>query len=249
MRNKLCVGLLAAASAGYLLRRLGKRWGATEDEVYRSLVGDDLVPHPMAETTHAITIHAPRAAIWPWLVQMGYDRGWWYTDARWYQWVEKYLWKEKPHASPDRIIPEFQRLAVGDTVLDGPPGAAFFTVAALEPQRELALYSTTHLLFLAPASLRNNPRIGLYGEFSWVFLLDEVGEGVTRLIVRTRASYGPRLYRMLTVPLLYPAQFLMERMMLRAIKQRAQRSSGCDESVRLSVYPCIKKHECLYHPL
>lgn len=76
-------------------------------------------------------------------------------------------------------------------------------MAALEPQRELALYSTTHLLFLAPASLRNNPRIGLYGEFSWVFLLDEVGEGVTRLIVRTRTSYGPRLYRMPTVPLLY----------------------------------------------
>jgi hypothetical protein len=226
MRNKLCVGLLAGTSAAYLLRRLGKRWGATEDEVHRSLLGDDLVPHPMLETTHAITIRAPRAAVWPWLVQMGYDRGWWYTDARWYQWVEKYLWKAKPHESPDRIIPQYQRLAVGDTVPDGPPGTAFFTVAALEPQRELALYSTTHLLFLAPASLRNNPRVGLYGEFSWVFLLDEGGAGVTRLIVRTRASYGPRPYRMFTVPLLYPAEFLMSRMMLRAIRQRVEWGSG-----------------------
>src|SRR5437660_8162880 len=95
---------------------LGKRWGATEDEVHRSLPGDDLVPHPMLETTHAITIHAPAAAIWPWLVQMGYDRGWWYTDARWYRLLETSLWKAKPHTSADRIIPEFQHLAVGDTV-------------------------------------------------------------------------------------------------------------------------------------
>lgn len=226
MRNKLYVGLLAVASAGYLLRRLGKRWGATEDEVHRSLSGDDLVPHPMLETTHAITIHAPAATIWPWLVQMGYDRGWWYTDARWYRLLETSLWKAKPHTSADRIIPEFQHLAIGDSVPDGPPGTAFFTVAALEPQRALALYSTTHLLFMAPAFVRNNPRVGLYGEFSWVFMLDEQEEGVTRLIVRTRASYGPRLFRMLTLPLLYPGDFLMARMMLRGIKQRVEQSVG-----------------------
>jgi hypothetical protein len=91
MRNTLCIGLLAAASGGYLLRRQGKRWGATEDEASRSLPGDDLVPHPMVETTHAITIHAPASAVWPWLVQMGYDRGWWYTDARWYRLLETAL--------------------------------------------------------------------------------------------------------------------------------------------------------------
>src|SRR5439155_20940384 len=81
MKNKLCLGLLAAGSCAYLLQRLGKRWGATDDEVQRPLPGDDLVPHPMLETTHAISIHASPADIWPWLVQMGYNRGWWYTDA------------------------------------------------------------------------------------------------------------------------------------------------------------------------
>jgi hypothetical protein len=226
MRNKLYVGLLAGASAGYLLRRLGKRWGATEDEVHRSLPGDDLVAHPMVETTHAITIHAPAAAIWPWLVQMGYDRGWWYTDAHWYRLVETSLWKAKPHTSANHIIPELQHLAVGNTVPDGPPGTAFFTVAQLQPQQAIALYSTTHILFMAPASVRNNPRLGLYGDFSWVFVLDEKEEGVTRLIVRTRASYGPRLFRMLTLPLLYPGDFVMARMMLRGIKQRVEQNVG-----------------------
>jgi hypothetical protein len=66
----------------------GKALGATGDEVHRSLEDDDLVPHPMVETTHAITIHAPAAAIWPWLVQMGYHRAGLYTDS-WFCWVDK----------------------------------------------------------------------------------------------------------------------------------------------------------------
>lgn len=230
MKNKLCVGLVAAASAGYLLRRLGRRWGATEEEVYRALPGDELVPHPMAETTHAISIRAPAAAIWPWLVQMGYDRGWWYTDARWYRLLETALWKAKPHTSAERIIQELQRLEVGDTVPDGPPGTAFFTVAQLQPQRALALYSTTHILLMAPAWVRNNTRLRLYGNFSWAFVLDEQAEGMTRLIVRTRASLGPRLFRMLTLPLFYPGDFLLARMMLRTIRKRVEGGSGSHQA-------------------
>lgn len=132
--------------------------------------------------------------------------------------------------SPDRIIVEFQHLAVGDTVPDGSPGTAFFTVAALEPERALAYFSTTHIPVMAPTSLRNNPKVGLHGEFSWVFVLDEAGEGESRLIVRTWASYGPLLFRALTIPLLYTADFLMARMMLRAIKQHVERGSGNDQA-------------------
>jgi hypothetical protein len=225
MKHKLCLGLLAAASGAYLLRRLGMRWGATDAEVHRAFPGDELVPHPMLETTHAISIHASPADIWPWLVQMGYARGWWYTDARWYQWVDTHIWHTSHPASPDHLILELQHLEVGDMVLDGPPGTAFFTVAKLEPEHVLALFSTTHLLFLAPAFLRNNPKVGLHGALSWVFLLDEKEGGVTRLIVRTRASYEPKVFRMLTRPLLFPADFLMARLMLQTIKQRVEHSS------------------------
>jgi hypothetical protein len=229
MRNKLCLGLVAAASAAYLLRRQGKRWGATEDEVSRSLAGDDLVPHPMVETTHAITIHAPAAAIWPWLVQTGYHRAGWYTDS-WFYWVDKYFFRAERPPSPDHLLPQFQHLAVGDTVPDGPPGTAFFTVAQLEPELALALYSTTHIVLMAPASVRTNPRLGLYGKFSWVFVLDEQTAGRTRLIVRARASLGPRLFRMLVLPLFYPADFLIARLMLRTIRQRVERGSGSHQA-------------------
>jgi hypothetical protein len=228
MRKYLSIGLVAAASAAYLWRQ-GKRWGATEDEVSRSLPGDALVPHPMVETTHAITIHAPPAAIWPWLVQMGYRRAGWYTDS-WYSWIDKYIFRIERPPSADHILPQFQQLAVGDTVPDGPADTAFFTVAQLESQRSLALFSTTHILMMAPASVRNNPRLGLYGEFSWVFVLDEQGTGVTRLIVRTRARCGPRLYRVLILPLFYPGDFLIARLMLRTIRQRVERGSGSQQA-------------------
>ncbi len=97
-------------------------------------------------------------------------------------------------------------------------------MATFEPDHVLALFSTTHILFMAPASMRNDPKFGLHGEFSWVFILDEKEEGITRLIVRTRASYEPKMFRMLTKPMLFPADFLMARMMLQTIKQRVERS-------------------------
>src|ERR1700694_2958955 len=190
MRNKLLYpGLLAAASGALLLRRLGRRWGASDDEVHRPLPGDALIPHPMIETTHAITIQAAAAEIWPWLVQMGMDRGGWYSDPAWWDGLaEKVLWSflssaEKtgyalrPEPSANRIIPEFQNLKGGDIVLDGPPGTAFFRVATLEENQVLALYSNSHVRYIVPGFVRNNPKVIIYGEFSWVFILREADAG------------------------------------------------------------------------
>jgi len=58
MGNKLCVAILGGLVAGLFLRRLAIRGGASDDEVDASLAGDDVIPHPMIETTHAITIAA-----------------------------------------------------------------------------------------------------------------------------------------------------------------------------------------------
>jgi len=85
---------------------------------------------------------------------------------------------------------------------------------------------------MAPASVRNNPRVGLYGEFSWVFVLDEKEKGVTHLIVRSRTSYGPRLFRMLALPLFYSGDFIMAWMMLRTIRQRVEQGSGRPQATK-----------------
>ena len=64
-----------------VLQWLGRSDGATRAERKGSLPGDELTRRPLAITTHAITIAAPPARIWPWLVQMGWHRGGWYTTA------------------------------------------------------------------------------------------------------------------------------------------------------------------------
>ncbi len=232
--NVLLPGLLAVASGAYLLRRLGQRWGATDDEVHRAMPGDELIPHPMMETTHAITIQASAAEIWPWLVQMGMDRGGWYSDPEWWDSLaERVLWsflnndektgysiRDEPSA--DRIIARFQNLKVGDVILDGPPGTAFFTVAAMEKNRVLALCSNSHVRYIVPQGLRDNPDVNIHGEFSWVFILDEVDTDVTRLILRTRINYGPRMFRVLTRPFYWPIDFVLARKTLLGIKWRVE---------------------------
>ena len=190
MGNKLCVGLVAAVVGGYLLRRQGLRWGATDEEVHKLLPGDEIVSHPILETTHTVTIDASAEEIWPWLVQMGHYRAGFYADPSWWdKYSDKYLrslsrkeaeesgygFREIP--SDERIIPEFLDLKEGDTILDGPPGSAFFTVRLMQPNRALLLYSDSHLRFLAPRSIRENPRYGIYGEFTWAFVLEERGRG------------------------------------------------------------------------
>jgi hypothetical protein len=82
------------------------RWGATDEEAHRAMPGDDLIPDA-ASTTRAITIAAPPEQVWPWLVQLGYGRGGWYS----YDWIDN-----DGHPSADRIIPGLQRLTAGDLI-------------------------------------------------------------------------------------------------------------------------------------
>jgi hypothetical protein len=108
---------LAGLAVGYAgLQWLGRSYGSTREEQDRPLPGDYCTPKPMAVTTHAITIDAPPERVWPWLVQMGWGRGGWYTA----RWVDRALFP-KNGPSADRIVPELQDLKVGDAVLDGPP--------------------------------------------------------------------------------------------------------------------------------
>src|ERR1700761_6262347 len=62
----------------FLIRPSQLHWGATAQEVERAMPGDDLVANPTFVATRAITIRGGSEDIWPWLVQMGYDRAGFY---------------------------------------------------------------------------------------------------------------------------------------------------------------------------
>jgi hypothetical protein len=100
---------------------LGRTAGSTQAERRQVLPGDELVVHPTVVTNHAVTIPTPPDRVWPWLVQMGWHRGGWYTA----RWVDRLLFPAN-WPSATELVPELQRpLAVGDRIPDGPPDTAW----------------------------------------------------------------------------------------------------------------------------
>jgi hypothetical protein len=104
------LGMMAGIVIAVLLPRMD-RWGATEVEVSASFPGDELVPAPVAGYTRAVTVNANPADIYPWLVQMGAEKGGMYS----YEWLETNI-LQCELINADQIHPEWQNLRVGDKV-------------------------------------------------------------------------------------------------------------------------------------
>lgn len=215
MKHRSIVAL-SAVTAGYAgLQWLGRTYGATRDERRRALPGDRCCPDPQASTTHAITIDVPPERVWPWLVQMGWGRGQWYTA----RWVDLLMFPDNA-PSAERIVPEWQHLAVGDRILDGAPEKnCAFVVAELEPNRHLVLHSREHL------PPRWEQRYGAQIDWSWAFVLDRLTGDRTRFLFRSRLALRPRWVEAFYIALVIPADFIMSRQMLRGVKRRAERTT------------------------
>lgn len=190
------------------------RWGADVAEAVAALPGDELIDAPTILTTRAITIEAPPEDIWPWLVQMGQDRGGLYS----YDWLENLCGLHFHNA--DRIVPEWQQLDVGDQIRTAPAAAgpeAGFTVVAIDPFRSIVTAVGDPTQVLADAEAGALPQGG-----TWVFVLRPIDDHRTRLIVRLRARFGlPKAAEWIAVRLLEPVHFVMERKQLHGIRQRA----------------------------
>jgi hypothetical protein len=189
------VVIAAALAALYsrVLREPIVNWGASDSEASARMPGDELLEDAEGVSTRAIQIDAPTAAVWPWLAQMGPSpRGGAYT----YDWIEN-LFGLNMH-STDRVLPEFQQPQLGDTV---DFGASQMRVDRVEAGRVLAWRSPD-------------------GKWVWTFVL-EPRDGGTRLISRNRFRLSTFAARMGALPM-EPGSLVMERKMLRGIKQRAE---------------------------
>jgi len=207
-------GAATLAALDLALRPWFLNWGATDKEVYGAWPGDEMSPDPASAATRAITIHAPADAIWPWLVQIGQDRGGFYS----YVWLEN-LVGAKIH-NVDFILPGLDR-QVGDTVWMTPPerygGRGCSRVARVDPGRALVL--------VTPEDYETAARSGPAASGTWAFILAPVDGHTTRLIVRSRSGSKATPGRFL---LFDPIHFVMERKMMLGIRDRAER----EESLR-----------------
>jgi hypothetical protein len=209
----LFAGAAGAAAYAFVVRPWHLHWGATEDEAKRALPGDDFIADPQIASTHAVTINAPAAQVWPWLVQIGRGRGGFYS----YTWIENLMGLDIHNE--DRIVPAFQDLKVGDVIPFDATGFGV-PVALLEPEQRLVLHGDTR------TSSQGAPvvRPGEYLAVSWGFYLEPKHPQTTRLIERFRADFSPSLQNNVFYRgFLEPGAFVMERRMLLGIKERAER--------------------------
>jgi hypothetical protein len=206
-------GLAALVAYTIYIRPWHLGWGATPEEASRTFPGDELVPDPKLNATHAITIQAPASLVWTWLIQIGQGRGGFYS----YAWLERLMGLDIQNA--DRLLPEHQNLKVGDQIPLAQGGFGV-PVAVLEPEKTLVLHGDTRL----DPSVVPTLAPGDYFNLNWGFYLEPVNPRATRLIERWRADWNPSWEnRIFMRVFLEPGAFLMERKMLLGIKERAER--------------------------
>ncbi|CDZ89730.1 conserved hypothetical protein [Rhodococcus ruber] len=197
MAIRTLAAVTTAVSAFVLYRRWHRRWGATTAECAGPMPGDDILSSAAFSATRALTIDAPAECVWPWIVQVGYNRAGFYSYDR---------LDNLGRPSATTIDPRLQCVEVGDVAapMASPATAATsFRVHSFDPGR--------YLVWAKPDS-------------TWSWRLDPVDGGRrTRLVSRLQAAYRPTPSLPLTVALMELADFPMMRRMLLGIRERAER--------------------------
>lgn len=198
--------ILAFGLVGWSVYRLARRSGVTDAEYKGQLPGDELIPNPMVEWTRGVTVPAPPDRVWPWLAQMGFGRGGWYTSVI----FDRLVWRLE-NLSSEVLLPELGEIKVGDVIPDGPDYSAYFRIEDVSPEEWIVYRSIRHpyrghpvdpedasCLEALESELRSN---GVYLDFTWSWSLQTTSKDQTRLLVRTRADYSPRQLALTVIPL------------------------------------------------
>jgi len=214
------------------MRALYRTWGLLPD-ADRAFPGDDLVEAPEVVETRYIDIDAPPAAVWPWLVQLGYDRGGWYS----YGPLDR-PWSPaggRSGRSVESILEEFQDLAEGDLVPTHPAGG--FVARVVERERVLALYLDDSMMLEQLDELKAESNLDTDADVdisqmdmppyavSWTFVLEDAAGERTRLIERMRFRIDVSRNQRKGMPLLAVGVFVLMRSQLLGIKRRAEEHS------------------------
>ena len=176
-------------------------YGATPEEVSMPMPGDLLYTDPVVNWTHAITIDAPVETVWPWVIQMGDDRGGFYS----YTFIENLIMGKRVYVNASEIHPEWQTPAVGEGMI-----VDLFKFKEYEPNR-----------FLLAAI---DDQYGL----SWVWLLEPRGQEQTRLIVRMKIQTPVEFQNPVLTGVMDAGGFVMEKGMLDGIQLRAEGGRKAD---------------------
>lgn len=194
--------VLLLAGYHYMIRPWHMHWGATRHEVEEALPGDELSDTKVFKSTRAITVKAPIEEVWPWLVQMGWKKGGFYS----YNWLEDFFGMDLHNANS--IHEEWQDLDEGDEIWVAPDKYG--------ESAQLQVYSMTPEKSMVLATAVNG---------GWSFHLRPIDEQTTRLIARFHLSPRNGWEQLVHYTILEPIHFIMERGMLKGIKKRTEKKN------------------------
>jgi hypothetical protein len=221
--QKAIQGIAGAAKMGvHILLPFLHRWrttaGATQEELRRTWLGDEVVPQPCGGFTHGITIHAPAEKVWGWVVQISQEKGGFYS----YEFLENLVGCNIHNA--ERIHPEWQVLKVGD-VLYLHPQAMPIPITAVEEGKGYLCSGVMDAEKGQPVE-EGKPLPRSFMQISWLFYVYESTPGETRFISRWRINYLRNFRNDLMFGLWFfePVAVVMDFGMLRGVKQRAEAS-------------------------
>lgn len=173
------------------------RYGAMDEEINASYPGDELVPDPRITYTRAVSIAAAPEEIYPWIAQLGADKGGMYS----YTWLEALI--QCPQTNADRIHEEWQGLEVGDKVLMCPD-------ENMPPAYLVAMIEENQTIVLGHKEKDDWVEV-------WQFNLVPQDDGTTRLVIRSRSAAEGWFWDAIR-----PGEFIMMRRMMLGIKERAE---------------------------
>lgn len=188
-------------------------WGAPQSLRHLKLSGDVFTRGD--QHTRAILVDATPDELWPWLVQIGQERGGFYS----HQWLENLFFADMKNVYS--IDSRFQQPRhVGDTMWlanrERYNGVAYQIIAEITPLRSYVTVS-------GPDYARIQK--GQEASGSWAFYLYPLSETKTWLIVRSsngEISRGGKLLRYFTFEV---PHFIMEARMLNTMKRLAEEKS------------------------
>ena len=171
-------------------------WGSNPEEITRALPADELVSSPTLTWNHALTVHAPAADVYPWLVQIGDSRAAFYSIT----FIENVFCATSGacrYVNADRVHPEWQNPSKGTQgiIMD------YMVIQDYQPGQYV----------LATASDK------LPLKWTWLWYVQPVDANTSRLIVRHRVAFPPDAPQAM-INVIFASGYVMERAMLLGIQ-------------------------------
>lgn len=170
----------------------------------RAMAGDEIIPDVSYSDTDHIDIEAPPRIVWRYLMQLGCDRGGWYSID---------MQDNESIASADHLVAAWR---------DRKPGDRLSATSMLDDLFEVYQVVAEKHFVIGGEEQRTD---GTF-KVTWAYILEPIGEYATHVIIRTRMNASPKWAEWVMGNIAYPpVHGLIKAVQLSTIKRYAENTA------------------------